>query len=59
MKKLFDLFRTPTAQQLADRELASAQRELLSAQSSQEYAARIVDYNLARIKRLSGRAQTV
>lgn len=45
-------FQTPSAEQLAQRELQEAQRELLAAQSAAEYAARMVGYNQDRIKRL-------
>jgi hypothetical protein len=51
-KKLFQSFNVPTAEQLARKELEQAKRELLSAQSNAEYYTRMVDYNIARIKRL-------
>ena len=47
------LFQKPTAKELARRELEEAQRELLHAQSSGEYARRIADYNSDRIRRLT------
>lgn len=46
-------FRKPTPQQLAERELEDAQRELLAAQSSAEYARRVSEYHADRIKRLT------
>ena len=51
-KKLFQSFNAPTAEHLARKELEQAKRELLSAQSHAEYYTRMVDYNIARIKRL-------
>jgi hypothetical protein len=39
--------------QIAERELAEAQRQLLSAQSGAEYARRMVEYHQDRIKRLT------
>lgn len=51
-KKLFQSFNVPTAEQLARKELEQAKRELLAAQSHAEYYTRMVDYNIARIKRL-------
>lgn len=56
-KKLFDLFRAPSAQSLALRELEESKRELLSAQSHAEYAVQLTAYNQARIKRLSAYLQ--
>ena len=52
MRALMDLFKTPTADELAARELAEARRELLSAQSALDYARSMVDYNTQRIRRL-------
>ena len=46
-------FKTPTAIELAARELEEARRELLRSQSTAEYAIRISAYHLDRIKRLS------
>ena len=47
------LFKTPTAIELAARELEEARRELLRSQSTAEYASRISAYHLDRIKRLA------
>lgn len=57
MKQVKDFFkesfRLPTAEALALKELDEAKRELLRAQSSQDYAKRMVDYHSDRIKRLT------
>lgn len=53
MRKIFDIFTTPTAQKIAERELATAKRELLLAESTKEYATRIVEYQKDRVRRLS------
>ena len=50
--KLKTLFTTPTATELAAKELAEAQRQLLSAQTAEEYARSMVAYNSQRIARL-------
>lgn len=51
--RMFDfLFHTPSAEQLAVRELQEAKRELLLAQSGVEYATNMVRYHQARIDRL-------
>lgn len=49
-RSVFDL---PTAELLANVELAEAKRSLLAAQSAQDYAKRMVDYHSDRIKRLT------
>lgn len=46
------IFTKPTALQVAAVELAEAEHELLKAESGVEYAASMVTYNLARVKRL-------
>lgn len=48
-----DFFKTPTAEELAIKELEEAKRELLRALSGQDYANRIVQYHQDRVKRLS------
>lgn len=53
MISLRNLFRRPSALVLAQRELEQAQRDLLAAQSGQEYAKRMSDYHADRIKRLT------
>jgi hypothetical protein len=50
---LFNAVRLPAPMQIAERELAEAQRQLLSAQSGAEYARRMVEYHQDRIKRLT------
>lgn len=52
IKRTFDIFRTPTALEIAARELALAERQLLEAESGREYATAMVDYNKERIFRL-------
>lgn len=52
-KELLETFRKPSAKVLAQAELEEAQRQLLIAQSSAEYAARLSAYHLDRIKRLT------
>lgn len=47
------LLRQPSAQVLATRELEQAQRGLLEAQTSQEFAKRMAEYHGDRIKRLT------
>lgn len=46
------LFCTPSAQEIARRELEVARRELLEAQRGVEYHASMVDFNAKRIARL-------
>lgn len=50
--KWFDLFRTPTAAELAKKELEETRRALLEAQSAFEYAGAMVDYHTKRLRRL-------
>ena len=50
---LLKALKTPTAVEIAVRELEEARRQLLRAQSSAEYATRISAYHQDRIKRLS------
>lgn len=49
---LMNMMRKPTARELAVRELEEAKRELLQAQTSRDSSAAVVDYQLARIRRL-------
>lgn len=55
MKLLKRLMSTPTPLEMAARELVEAQRAKLEAESAMEYALYMVDYNDARIKRLTRR----
>ena len=50
--RLLDMFRTPTAAELAKKELEETKRALLEAQSAFEYAGTMVDYHTKRIRRL-------
>lgn len=52
MRSVLEMFRPPSAQQLAQRELEDAQRDLLRSQSALDGACASVSYNLARVKRL-------
>ena len=53
MKQLLTaLFRPRSAEELAAQELASARRELLAAQSAEEYAHSMAVYHQRRIARL-------
>jgi len=51
-KDITNLFRTPTALEIAARELAQAERALLEAETAREYATAMVEYNQERIHRL-------
>jgi len=53
LNKLMEMFRTPSAEVLALKELEQAERSLLEAQTSQEYAKRMAEYHNDRIKRLT------
>ena len=52
-QRFLNLFRSPTALELAATELEEARRDLLRTQSAHEYAGRIAEYHQDRIKRLS------
>lgn len=49
------MFTTPSAEQLAVRELEQAKRELLQAQTQKEYWEQIVVYQSKRVARLESR----
>lgn len=53
MKAIKELFRLPSAETMAIKELEAARRGLLEAQSAREYADSLCKYHEARIKRLS------
>ena len=53
MKKLIELFKLPSAETMAQRELEMARKKLLEAQSGRDFADSMVKYHEARIKRLS------
>ena len=48
-----NLFRSPSVEAIALRELELAKRELLQMQDTQEYAAKMVEYQQGKIKRLT------
>ena len=50
--RLIQLFKTPSAHQIAVRELENAQRELLTAQATAEYAVKMVEYYSDMVNRL-------
>ena len=50
--RLLDMFRIPTAAELAKKELEDTKRALLEAQSAFEYAGAMVDYHTKRLRRL-------
>lgn len=52
LKQTMDIWRTPSAAELASRELADAERKLLDAQSGREFADAMVRYHTDRINRL-------
>ena len=51
--KIKSMYATPSAEQIALRELEAAKRSLLEAQSGREYADSMCKYHEARIKRLT------
>lgn len=57
LKKIQGLFKPLTAETLAARELETAKRELLVAQSSEEYFRKMKEYHSARVGRLSAAVQ--
>lgn len=53
MNFLRNLFRSPSPEMLAARELDQARRSLLEAHSAAEFADSVIAYNQARIERLT------
>lgn len=53
MNALAELFRAPTAEEMAAKELEAAKRELLNMLTAQDYSRQMVEYHLNRIKRLT------
>jgi hypothetical protein len=53
-----NLFRTPSIEAIALRELETAKRELLVMQDTQEYAAKMVEYQQGKINRLTAYLKT-
>jgi hypothetical protein len=52
LDQLKQLFKTPTADELAQREYDEARRELLVSQSAAEYHESMIDYHIKRLLRL-------
>lgn len=52
LDQLKQLFKTPTANQLANREYDEARRELLMSQSAAEYHQSMIEYHIKRLLRL-------
>ena len=52
LDQLKQLFKTPTADQLANREYDEARRELLVSQSAAEYHQSMIEYHIKRLLRL-------
>lgn len=59
LKQLIDLFRKPSAQEMAVRELTDAKRDLLGALTAADYAISVAAYNNARISRLQSYISTI
>ena len=51
--RITQLFKTPSAQQIAMRDLENAQRDLLTAQANAEHSVKMVEYYQGLITRLS------
>lgn len=51
--RLKELWRLPSAKEMAVKELEEAKRRFLDAQSAMEYTKRMSDYHADRIKRLT------
>lgn len=52
LDQLKQLFKTPTADQLAKQEYDEARRELLMSQSAAEYHQSMIEYHIKRLLRL-------
>jgi hypothetical protein len=52
LRNLLEIFKTPSAPQLAQRELEEAERLLLEAHSQREYCESMVNYYQKKITRL-------
>jgi len=52
LNQLKQLFKTPTADELAQREYDEARRELLVSQSAAEYHQSMIEYHIKRLLRL-------
>ena len=51
--RVVNIFKTPSAHQIAIRELENAQRELLVAHATAEHAAKMVEYYHSMVNRLT------
>lgn len=52
LDQIKQVFKTPTADQLANREYDEARRELLMSQSAAEYHQSMIEYHIKRLLRL-------
>lgn len=52
LNQIKELFRTPTADELAKREYDEARRQLLVSQSAAEYHQSMIEYHIKRLLRL-------
>lgn len=57
MKKLMDLFRIPSAKELAQRQLQEAERALLDMHSQAEHATKMTEYYQGVVNRLTSYVQ--
>lgn len=55
--KLFDIFRTPSAREIAQRQLEEAERYLLEMHSQAEHATKMAEYYQGIVTRLSAYVQ--
>lgn len=53
MNRLIDLWRTPSADELAQREMEECRRDLLNAERMRDYYAKMAEFNKVRITQLS------
>lgn len=53
LREMIEMMRKPSAELMAQRELEEAERQLLNAQASMEYATALVQYHTTRIARLN------
>jgi hypothetical protein len=53
IEKIKALYAPPTAETLALRELEQSRRDLLAAQTQQEYSSKMVEFHKVKIKRLT------
>lgn len=53
IEKIKALYAQPTAETMALRELEQSRRDLLAAQTQQEYSSKMVEFHKVKIKRLT------